>query len=146
MPSPLLTTTCRKVVGFFFNLAIALLGYLAILPVVWLAMLVGWTGEPERVHQVLTAASFLFAIPFLVCTAAMMSYAIWFLWHLWREGSRGSALVASFDFLYAGMFVGYFWYYWTEIKHQEIQCLLFWHNPLKPWFVKVLGKISNWKS
>lgn len=75
---------------------------------------------PENNWQ-LSVGGFLCSATILFGAISMAVYAVGYVALLWKNGTRREALLASFLLLFLNFLAGYLWFYYEEVKDQEIK-------------------------
>ncbi len=114
-----LSSIYRKILGFcykatYFLLIIYLVFFLAIV----FSVIQGWM---EQKNQILEAGAYIAGSLIAVCIFTMTSFAISYIWYLWKIGKRKEALKGLITFVFLNILTGYVWFYWLEYKQQEIR-------------------------
>jgi len=92
--------------------------YLAFFLAVVVAVIQGWL---EQQDQILEVGAYVVGSLMAICIFTMASYAINYVWHLWKKGQRKEAIKGLINFIFLNILTGYIWFYWSEVKHQKIR-------------------------
>ena len=79
------------------------------------------SGWVEQADQSLELGAYVVGGFLLILVTAMAAYAVGYIGHLWNQGFRKKALQALVAFVFLNVLTGYLWFYWAEIKGQEIR-------------------------
>ena len=126
MEGYILLPVYRKALGVcykatFFLMAVYLIFFLSIV----FSVIQGWL---EQKNQVLEIGAYVVGSLMAICILTMASYAVSYVCHLWKEGQRKEALQGLVTFIFLNILTGYIWFYWSEVKHQEIRFRLIANN------------------
>ena len=120
-----LGAAARRVFGFCFWCTFGVVACLVLQPIVVLLLLFqGWISTLDQADAILLTGSYVLAIPLFLCMAAMAVFAVCHLVILWRAGQYRAAVTATFEFVVFALFIGYVWFYWSEIKNEKVRSLI----------------------
>ena len=86
--------------------------------VVVTAVAQGWL---EKNDEILIFGGYPFAIFFAICVLVMACYAMGYVLQLWIKGYKKEAMLGLMIFFFLNIITGYLWFYWSEIKQEEIR-------------------------
>ena len=118
-----LSTRYKNALLLSFRSTFALLAfYFVFFLVFFLSVIQGWL---ERDDRVLEFVSYIVGPLFVMCILFMASYAVVYLWHLWKSGYRKEAAVGLVTFFLLNILTGYIWFYSAELRRKAIKFGIF---------------------
>jgi ABC-type transport system involved in multi-copper enzyme maturation permease subunit len=114
-----ISASYRKLLSFCFKFTFIIIGaYLFFFLAVVLSVVQGWINQND---SVLISVAYVAGSLLSICIFIFSTYAISYIWELWKSGYRKKALAGLVVFIFLNILTGYIWYFRSEIKRQEIE-------------------------